>query len=555
MSWITIIWSMVASACLTLALIHFYIWVRDRRRYAYLLFSVSALAAALTGLFELLMLQAQSEARYEWAMYWGQIPEAVLWVSTAWFIRVYFKAGRRWIPIAISALWAFLLLLNFSSPHNIEFRQITGFYKDTTFWGERFAQAGGEPNPWRYLGDAASALMVVFATDAALALWRRGSRSRAIIVAGTAIFKLLEGIHNALVDAGLIHTPYMVSSCFLPVVLVMSYELGSDVLRAAQLVRQLQASETALRESEARFRVLADTAPVMVWMSGVDRLCSFFNKQWLDFTGRTMEEELGNGWAEGVHAEDLQHCLDTYISSFDARRPFTMEYRLRRADGEYRWILDNGVPRYTPEGGFTGYIGSCIDVTERKHAELEAAWQRNEFAHLSRVILLGELSGSLAHEINQPLAAILANAEAAQCFLARPAADPAELQEALNDIVEDDKRAAEIIRRLHLLLKKGELKLQPLDLNGVIDGVLKLMHSDLVNRKVAVDTELAPHLPAIKGDILQLQQVLLNLVVNGCDAMAGVEGVERRLLVRSELVDGEDVRVSVADLGCGIPPK
>jgi PAS domain S-box-containing protein len=204
-------------------------------------------------------------------------------------------------------------------------------------------------------------------------------------------------------------------------VAAMGYELSLDVVRAAQLVRQLRASEAASRESEARFRILADTAPVMVWMSGTDMLCNFFNKPWLEFTGRTIEQELGNGWSVGVHAEDLQCCLETYVCSFNARQPFTMEYRLRRADGEYRWVLDNGVPRYTPEGELAGYIGSCIDVTERRRAELEAARQRSELAHLSRVTLLGELSGSLAHELNQPLGAIVTNAGAALRFLARDA--------------------------------------------------------------------------------------------------------------------------------------
>src|SRR5262245_14552471 len=128
-------------------------------------------------------------------------------------------------------------------------------------------------------------------------------------------------------------------------------------------------AEEALRASEEKFRILADTAPVMVWVSGADKLRAFFNKPWLEFTGRAMEEELGYGWSEGVHHEDYDCCLETYNASCDAREPFKMEYRLRRHDGEYRWILDHGIPRYSPGGDFLGCIGSCIDITERKQVE------------------------------------------------------------------------------------------------------------------------------------------------------------------------------------------
>ena len=137
----------------------------------------------------------------------------------------------------------------------------------------------------------------------------------------------------------------------------------------AVLIEQKQGVEVSLRESEERFRSMANTAPALMWISGTDKRCEFVNRGWLDFTGRTLEQELGKGWTESVHGEDVQRCLETYHSSFDARQRFEMEYRARRYDGDYRWLLDRGVPRYAPDGKFVGYIGSAIDITERKCAE------------------------------------------------------------------------------------------------------------------------------------------------------------------------------------------
>ncbi len=139
-------------------------------------------------------------------------------------------------------------------------------------------------------------------------------------------------------------------------------------LGISDITAEMQVEEI-LRESEERFRTVADTAPVLIWMAGVDKLCNFFNKRWLDFRGRSMEEELGNGWAEGVHPEDFDRCLEIYFTSFDARKEFKMEYRLKRFDGDYRWISDTGIPRFSPDGMFLGYIGSCVEVHEQRQAE------------------------------------------------------------------------------------------------------------------------------------------------------------------------------------------
>lgn len=158
--------------------------------------------------------------------------------------------------------------------------------------------------------------------------------------------------------------------------------LSIPMLFLAAVIEERAIGETERRESESRFRIVADAAPVLIWMSGVDKLCTFFNKPWLEFTGRTLEQEMGNGWADGVHPDDFQRCLKVYTEAFDARRPFVMQYRLRRHDGEYRWISDQGVPRQDPQGNFTGYIGSCVDVTEliNKEQALHESKERIDLA-------------------------------------------------------------------------------------------------------------------------------------------------------------------------------
>ena len=163
---------------------------------------------------------------------------------------------------------------------------------------------------------------------------------------------------------------YIVAGAFLFVAeTLLLFALMWQRARRRKAEARLTVTLAAARESEMRFRLVANTAPVMIWMSGTDKLCNYFNQPWLEFTGRTFEMELGNGWADSVHRDDLTVCLNTYSTAFDRQQPFSMQYRLRRHDGNYRWVFNAGVPRFNSDGSFAGFIGSCIDITERKQAE------------------------------------------------------------------------------------------------------------------------------------------------------------------------------------------
>jgi PAS domain S-box-containing protein len=322
-------------------------------------------------------------------------------------------------------------------------------------------------------------------------------------------------------------------------------------------ITERKRAEDRLRESEARFQAMADTAPVLIWMTGTDALCNYFNKPWCEFTGRTMDQEVGMGWLEGVHPDDVQGCFDRFLPAFHARKPFRMEYRLRRADGEYRWVTESGIPRYTVAGEFAGYIGSNIDVTDLKVAVEERERLRQlqgELAHINRVTTMGELAASIAHEIKQPISAAETNATACLRWLARDQPDIEEAREAVSRIIQCVSRAVEIINRIRMLFQKGEPERAWVDANEVIREMVGLLRSEAVRRAISIHTDLAPELPGIRADRVQLQQVLLNLMVNGFDAIAE-RNAERDLTIRSDRTGDDQVLISVSDTGTGLPPE
>src|SRR5688572_11185924 len=231
---------------------------------------------------------------------------------------------------------------------------------------------------------------------------------------------------------------------------------------------------------------------------------------------------------------------------------FQTEFRRSDLGGRKHWL--SAVGHTTKDGSTTHLTGTLVDVSDRRRAELDADEQRRQLIHLTRVTVLGEFSGSLAHELNQPLTAMLANSQAAQVILDDEEPDIEEIKEILEDIVDENKRAGDVISRLRSLVKKEDIAFRDVDLNEVVDGVVELIHSDLIERQIELKTTLDPNMPMVRGDSVQIQQVLLNLVRNACDAMSAMSASENRQLTLTTdgaLKDGAGILV--ADTGKGVP--
>jgi C4-dicarboxylate-specific signal transduction histidine kinase len=299
---------------------------------------------------------------------------------------------------------------------------------------------------------------------------------------------------------------------------------------------------TALEESQRQMSLAANAAQLSMWVWDTAR-------GRLETMARPREQAVAlHDVVASMHPNDREGFERSVGMALATGNEFDVEYRAVAADGDVRWIAARGrAAKDDPHR----LLGVAVDITERKLAELRAVEDRVALRHMTRVSMLGQLSASIAHQLNQPLAAILGNAEAARKMLSREPVDLAELREICDDIVTEDNRAAEVIRRLGALYKRGEMKMEPLDLNELIRETLDLLRAELLTRHIVPRVELAPELPMIDGGRVQLQQVVLNLTLNAADAMNGIDVEARTVTIRSEST-GADVRVSVVDNGAGI---
>jgi two-component system, LuxR family, sensor kinase FixL len=321
-------------------------------------------------------------------------------------------------------------------------------------------------------------------------------------------------------------------------------------------MRGIVSEITERRQAEERLRLVVEMSPTALLMVDEQGLITLVNRQAEIVFGYAREEIAGMSVDALVPRRYRERHGDdrATFAAQAAERGMGVGrelFALRKDGSELPVEI-----ALSPIHGDTGLsvLVSILDISERKRAERESAIQRDELAHLSRVVLLAELSGSLAHELNQPLTAILSNAQAAIRFLAHSPPNLDEVRDSLTNIVENDKRAGEVIRRLRAMLRKDRADHRRLDMNDVVLDVLRIIRSDLLNRNVDVVLDLGSNLPPIEGDRVQLQQVLLNLVMNGTDAMADVSA-GRKITLHTHTADAGGVQVSVTDVGRGIPEE
>lgn len=310
-----------------------------------------------------------------------------------------------------------------------------------------------------------------------------------------------------------------------------------------------------LAASKQRLRALIDTVPGFVWQAAPDGSVEFLNQRWFDYTGMQLEDALGSGWTSRIHPADTAPLGAYWHALLASGQPGSFEARLRGADDRYRWFLIRAVPLLDDDGQVVRWYGQNTDIEDRKQAELSLARVRSELAHVARVASLGALTASIAHEVNQPLAGIITNANTCMRMLNAEPPNLAGARETVRRTLRDGSRASDVVKRLRALFARSEAAAERLDLDEAAREVVALLSDELDRAGVEVQLALAPGLPSAWADRVQVQQVILNLLLNASEAMSRVVAHPRQLSIATGLEGTDRVRLSVSDSGSGVVPQ
>jgi PAS domain S-box-containing protein len=330
-------------------------------------------------------------------------------------------------------------------------------------------------------------------------------------------------------------------------------ELIGSATHFVRIAIERDRAEEALRRNEQRLRDVIDTIPIITWSMLPNGANDLTSRYWLEYTGVSTEDSLGDGWRTAFHPADIAEHVEKWAASLATGKPFENEARVQRVDGEYRWFLHRGVPLRDVNGTILKWYGTAIDIEDRKRAEEERLRLRQlegDLAHLNRVSMMGELAASLAHDIKQPLTGAVMSADACVRWLRRDPPDMTEAYEAASRIVSNVTRAAEIIDRVQALFKRGAPERELVDVNDIAREMIALLRHTANRNSISIRTELDAGLPATAADRVQLQQVLMNLMLNGIEAMKDAGG---ELILTSNRTEEGHILISVSDSGIGLP--
>jgi PAS domain S-box-containing protein len=325
-------------------------------------------------------------------------------------------------------------------------------------------------------------------------------------------------------------------------------------MRVAERTAELEESNTELRRREHQLHLVTETIPQQLWSGTADGSIDYCNQRLLNYVGRTVDEMKGEAFLETIHPDDRENFRRLWQDALSTGKPFEGEWRVRGADGQYRWFFTRGVPLRDQEQKTLRWYGTNTDIEELHKAEEALLKTQGELAYLSRVLSMGELAASIAHEINQPLAAVVAHGHASLGWLSANPPNVGRALETTERIIQDGTRAGAVLGRIRALFKREATAHEWLDMNELIQELAGSLRGEAKRRRISIKTMLTSRLPKIRGDRVQLQQVVLNLMMNGMDAMSAVTGRNKELLVTSGKEDSNTIMVRVEDSGTGITP-